>query len=781
MKRGALATGALGFIGLPVALISLVYAPLLAGKILYNRDLSRWVYPARWFVRDCLERGEAPWWNPDIGLGFPVLADPLYGVFYPLNLLHSVGPLPVMLMLVLLLHLLGGAVGVALLGRAFGMRREAAAVAGLAWALSGFVASLWTNGLRLPAGAWIPWQGLAFVHLAGAVSGGRPWRRAAAAAGAAVAGGILAGEIFVAVMGTGLGLGLAAAWALGERRAVPAATTVRAGRFWRRLLAAAAVAVALGISVGMISVLPAALALGGTERESGLQAGYAERGSLHPARLLDFAVAGGFGKAWESSPEAPWVQVVLDGRPISMGLYLGGSVLALLLLALRRPPALADGTRLRDFAWVAGLGALALFALLVATGRHTPLHAAVRAVFPPLGYMRIPEKYLLMFVPCVALLAGLGAQRLLSGGERAPWRRVAALGAALLLLAVLAPGLLPAELAGFVRAGALHAATAVAGVGAALLAARSHRRLAAALLLAVVTADLAIGSSYLLRYGEPAMLTEPPPAARSIREDHGRGDRPAPRLFRAPTVQQSAARAGGGAREMRSIETLRDNLSVPFGIAILPGYDAVLPPALASLLERPQTGILSLLAVNYALVPAVPDVAVVPVGLLPLGDPLAGVGLYRIAQPLPRVFLGFRAERLSPSEARERLLDDDVLGGRRILVEGGETLDSPETAPVPCAIVSFSTTRVEARCSSERPALAVFVEQHAPGWSATVDGAPAPILVADTLLRAVSVPAGSHLVSLTYFPPGLLAGAVVTILGLCALAGLAIRWRLPTR
>lgn len=775
------ATGALGFVGLPVALILLVYAPLLAGKILYNRDLSRWIYPVRWFVRDCLERGEAPWWNPDIGLGFPVLADPLYSVFYPPNLLHSVGPLPVMIMLVMLLHLLGGAVGVVLLGRAFGLRREAACVAGLAWALSGFVGSLWTNGLRLPAGAWIPWQGLAFVHLAREVSGGRPWRRAAAAAGASVAGGILAGEVFAAIMGTGLGLGLAAAWALGERRTAQAATAVRAGRFWRRFPAASAVAVVVGVTVGMISVLPAALAIGGTERESGVPAGYAELGSLHPARLLDFAVAGGFGQAWELSPTAPWVQTVLDGRPISMGLYLGGSVLALLLLAWRRPSGgAADEARSRGFVWVAGLGALALFALLAALGRHTPLHAAVRAVFPPLGYMRMPEKYLLAFVPCVALLAGLGAQRLLSGEERAPWRRVAALGAALLLLAALAPGLLPPGLAEFVRAGSLHAATAVAGVGAALLpCTRSHRRLTSVLLMAIVTADLALGSAYLRRFGEPSMLTEPPPAARAVQEDRGPGGRPAPRLFRAAAVQESAARAGGGTREMRSIETLRDNLSVPFGIAILPGYDAALSPVLVSLLGRPRIAILNLLAVDYVLAPARPDVA--PAGLLPMGDPLAGVRLYRLARPLPRVFLGFRAAGFSPPEAREQLLDDEVVNGRRILLEGGAALDGPATDPVPCAIVSFSTTRVEARCSSERPALAVFVEQHAPGWSATVDGAPAPIFVADTLLRAVPVPAGNHLISLTYFPPGLLAGTFVSVLGLCALVGLAVRRKLPAR
>ena len=416
-RRSTGLTGALTFVGVPVALTALVYAPLLAGRILYNRDLSRWVYPVRWFLRDCLRRGEAPWWNPDIGLGFPVLADPLSSVFYPPNLLHALGPLPQTVMLVMLLHLLAGAAGVALLGRAFGMRREAAGVAGVAWALSGFVASLWTNGLRLPRGPGSPGRGWPSSTWPGwcrsGVPGGAPRPRPRSA----VAGGLLAGEVFVAVMGTGLGLGLAAVWAAG--RAADSLGSRPAGA----ALAAAAGGVG-GVRGGRRLGRddrhpPGGARPGGTEREAGLPAGYAELGSLHPARLLEFAAAGGFGKAWERSPEAPWVRTVLDGRPISMSVYLGGSVLALLLLAWRRPPGPAStGGRSRRFAWVAGLGALAAASLLVALGRHTPLHAAVRALFPPLGYMRVPEKYLLAFVPCVALLAGFGAQRLLCGEDR---------------------------------------------------------------------------------------------------------------------------------------------------------------------------------------------------------------------------------------------------------------------------------------------------------------------------------------------------------------------------
>ena len=118
---------------------------------------------------------------------------------------------------------------------------------------------------------------------------------------------------------------------------------------------------------------------------------------------------------------------------------------------------------------------------------------------------------------------------------------------------------------------------------------------------------------------------------------------------------------------MRSIETLRDNLSVPFGIAILPGYDAALPPAIPALLSSRRAGALRLLAVDYALLPPRPGGA--PAGMVPLGDPLAGVSLYRLARPLPRVFLGFRAERLPAAEAREQLLDEDVVAGRRILLE----------------------------------------------------------------------------------------------------------------
>ena len=66
--------------------------------------------------------------------------------------------------------------------------------------------------------------------------------------------------------------------------------------------------------------------------------------------------------------------------------------------------------------------------------------------------------------------------------------------------------------------------------------------------------------------------------------------------------------------------------------------------------------------------------------------------------------------------------------------------------------------------SLDRPDLVVFSEVMYPGWKAWVDNAPAPILRADHLLRALRIPAGDHEIRFGYRPwwffPLLLLGAL---------------------
>jgi hypothetical protein len=758
-------------------ILATVYAPLLGGKVIYNRDVARYVYPSRWFVRDCIERGQWPWWNPDVGLGFSTLADPLHGLFYPPNLLHLIGPLPLAVMLVMLLHLVGGAVGMALLGRAFGLRREATLVAGLAWALSGCVASLWTTGCLLTAAAWIPWQGLAFVHLASSAAMARPCRRAAAALAATIGLAFLCGEPFVAVMGMLLGLGMAVVWLLAEFCADAGQTGRPCTPVVRHFVVAVVGAGLAGVALAAVSLVPAALALSGTERRGGLDATVATGGSLHVGRLIDFFAAGATGKAWAVASDAPWVRTLLDGRPLSMSLYLGGSVLALVLVAFVR-------RRDRVSFQVWGLALLTLLSLLLAMGRYTPVYAVARVLLPPLAYMRAPEKFLLMLVPCLALLAGFGAQRLLSGAAEQARLRVAVLFALLLAFALLAPIILDANLGGFVRSGSLHAMAAAAGVLAIAGMRTKLGRIAGVALVLLVATDLALASSFLRRFGAPSLFSDEPALARTIHNDFRHAERPSPRLFRGSLVQESATQAGQQSTDRLTFETLRDNISVPFGIGILPGYEAALPPAVGNLLGLGRRDVLRLLSVDYALLSDRGGDSAPPPGMRALSSAIPGARLFGVTPRLPRVFLSFRAERVPANQLRTRLLDEDVTAGREILLDESSpdvSLHLANAEPVACAVETYATTHLSARCVSDQPAMAVFVEQQLDGWSALVDGAPALLLAVNTLMRGIPVPAGEHTVALAFSPPGLVVGLLVSLAGLCLLAWLALCARSPKR
>lgn len=71
--------------------------------------------------------------------------------------------------------------------------------------------------------------------------------------------------------------------------------------------------------------------------------------------------------------------------------------------------------------------------------------------------------------------------------------------------------------------------------------------------------------------------------------------------------------------------------------------------------------------------------------------------------------------------------------------------------------------------SATGDALLVLSHTWAPGWRATVDGRPAPVLRTNGLVLGVPVPAGDHVVRVSFRPPGLIPGAFVSLVSLAAL------------
>ncbi|MDQ3248928.1 MAG: YfhO family protein, partial [Chloroflexota bacterium] len=114
------------------------------------------------------------------------------------------------------------------------------------------------------------------------------------------------------------------------------------------------------------------------------------------------------------------------------------------------------------------------------------------------------------------------------------------------------------------------------------------------------------------------------------------------------------------------------------------------------------------------------------------------------------------------------------------VIEGLASFTAQPAATDTVEIVAYAPQRVEIQAHTTERALLVLSDTFYPGWTATVDGEPAPIYTTNYLFRGVPLPPGNHTVLFRYQPLSWQRGLWVSGLGglLCLLL-LTIGW-LPT-
>jgi hypothetical protein len=144
------------------------------------------------------------------------------------------------------------------------------------------------------------------------------------------------------------------------------------------------------------------------------------------------------------------------------------------------------------------------------------------------------------------------------------------------------------------------------------------------------------------------------------------------------------------------------------------------------------------------------------------------VRLYRVPGALPRSYVVGGARLGDGIAAIHTLADPTFDPAAELILPGGSPRPKALSAVGSSRIVEDRPDRVRVEATLSESGFLVLLDSFDPGWRATVDGRPAPLLRANLAFRAVALPPGSHAVEFLYRPASLVRGLA---LSLVALAG----------
>jgi hypothetical protein len=735
------------------------------------------------FIGERIGAGALPKWVPYVYGGMPLAANP-GSTYHPVHFLADlVLPTAKVLTVVFLVHFWLAGLGTYLLARELRCRAWVAFVAGLAFQFTGITMSWVYTGHdgRVMVATMIPLV-FYFLHLGVRTGGLTPFVGASASIGFALLTFQIQNAYYLLLAG--------AIWGVYSLFEVGA---VRDRGRLGRTVALGLLAVGLAFALAAVDFLPFLDYVPQSPRggEGGRGYEYSTSYSMPLSDLSAIAAPEQAGASVTDAQGAPMFREYHGPNGFKLHTeYVGAFVLVLLALGFRYA---RDDRRWWFFL---GLGA---FFLTIALGGSTPLYRLWYEVLPGTKKFRAPSISYYVVAFSLVAMAALTLERLASICRAAsvprapaaareplaavPWIAggVAVAGvvaAALVGGAVAPPGVLtPAQ--GWMRFAFFAALVAVALW--AWTSGRTSSGVAAVLLALITLADLwIIDRKFFHTTDGPEVVFAEDDVVAFLKAQPGRD-----RIWAFPFPQpwRAAGANGGNYPMLFDIDQVGGEHPNPLQrwVAYLGAGTAtytdwhnfvsdpkvVETPAGQAIAFESAPGFLDAANVRYV------------VSMAPLSDPAlrevyrGSALVYENTRALPRAYLVPRVEKvqgdaLAAKRARE-------WNPREVaFVPAAAPIDLPE-GPLSgnAQLQGYGPDRVEVRTTSDRAALLVLADNYYDGWKATVDGDEAPVVLANSTLRGVAVPAGTHAVVFRYAPARLYRGLAISLATALLLASAA--------
>lgn len=715
------------------------------GQALGGHDTRALFYPWLAFTREALLDGRLPLWDASQFAGYPFLSNPQIALFYPLNWIALLPPVNIGLGWQVTLHLIVAGLGMYLFVRQQSGSKRGAVLAALAFSFSGFAAArIWAGHIGLLAtDAWLPWILLA---LAWSVKRRDLW--SAILAGVPLALANLAGHTTSLLY-------------IGLVYAIFALYLASTNRDWKIVLRQLVTAGVVGLLLSAVQLVPLAEFATVSSRASEATLEFATQFSFPPAHLITLIIPTFFGEPVQTGY---WSVPSFD----ELTYYVGVLSLLGVVLAMRRP------SRLAIFYF-----SLMALGLLLAFGSYGFLYEIFYRFVPGFQLARAPARAAFLYTFAAAALVG----EAVAIWERQDGREQLSRLMRWLLAIIIVAG----------TAGLAATAAVFAGQHPSETSGRYWHQLAGwALALILLTLGVVLLWRFLLSSEQSTVNSEASPKATV---HYPLLTNP---LFLALALLLITDLWLFGWKFIRQEEMAPHPLWLEAKAIIGDGDGRVLPWGL-SIFEQNGAGQVGLFSVfgynalevgaNTAFAGSVPDPRSTAYDVLgaryviaqtPLADYVTGerpltlidrsdhVLVYERARTLPLARLLNKVEVIADEAAAiNRVHQADFDPAATVILEKEPVCDLNETSSPGTAVITDRSDgywRIET--SSDNPALLVLSETAYPGWRVTVDGEPVDWQTAYTAVRAVCVPAGSHLVEWHYQPTVYWLGGLMSMFGL---------------